>query len=248
MKNTIENNLMFWDQQYKWSKDGDEWDGQARFCRQPYDKWKESLVETFIAPNLSPSSVVLEIAPGHGRWSKEMVSRCKNLILVDLSPSCIEFCKKLFASYHHVRYITNDGMSLDEVEDNDVDFIWSYDSFVHMEKDTIGNYLNEIYRVLKPEGKAIIHHAGRTHAFLWLGFMMSWRRTGMHIYKFISMGKLTDTDGWRSNISKQLFSELAVDKRLEVEAQIQVWGKNNEFGVPRFGDFLTILRKKCLST
>ena len=94
----------------------------------------------------------------------------------------MEFCKKLFASYHHVRYITNNGMSLNEVEDNDVDFVWSYDSFVHMDKDTIGNYLGEIYRVLKPEGKAVIHHPGRTHTFLWLGFMMSWGKIGTHIY------------------------------------------------------------------
>jgi hypothetical protein len=141
MRNSIEDNLVFWDQQYDWPKDGDEWDGQARFCRQPYDAWKKSLVETFVAPNISLSSVVLEIAPGHGRWSKEMVGRCKELILVDLSPSCIGFCKEIFASYHHVRYITNDGMSLNAVEDNGVDFVWSYDSFVHMDKDTIGSYL-----------------------------------------------------------------------------------------------------------
>jgi hypothetical protein len=102
--------------------------------------------------------------------------------------------------------------------------------------------------VLKPQGKAIIHHAGRTHAFLWLGFLMSWGRIGWDIYKLISMKKLTDSDGWRSNISKQLFGELATDRGLVVEAQVQFWGECNEFGIPRFGDFLTTLRKNRLST
>lgn len=241
--NTIENNLKIWDSRYQWPKDGDEWDGQARFCNQPYDRWKKSLVDVFIAPNLSENSIVLEIAPGHGRWSKEIVGLCRELILVDLSPSCIEFCQKLFASYNHVRYLTNDGKSLTGVEDNCVDFIWSYDSFVHMEKDVIESYLREIQRVLKGGGKAIIHHPGRKHAFLWLGFLRYVGKTGREIYKIISMGKLRDKDGWRSNISKKLFYKLAVDSGLIVEDQVQYWGANNEFGVPRCGDFITIVRK-----
>ena len=243
MKNTIDNNLSVWDQQYNWPKNGDEWDGQARFCYQPYDEWKKSLVETFIGPNISESSVVLEIAPGHGRWTKEIVECCKELILIDLSHSCIEFCKKLFATYNYVRYIVNNGKSLNGVKDNYVDFVWSYDSFVHMDKDTIESYLNELFRVLKSDGKAIIHHAGRRHAFLWLGFLRHKGKIARHFYKLISMGKLRDDDGWRSNMSKKLFKELAVDKGLVVEAQMQWWGKNHVFGIPRFGDFITILRK-----
>jgi len=31
MKNSIENNLRKWNDEYGWPKDGDEWDGQARF-------------------------------------------------------------------------------------------------------------------------------------------------------------------------------------------------------------------------
>jgi len=244
MKNTIDNNIKIWDQRYDWSKDGDEWDGQAICCRQPYEKWKKLLVEAFIAPNVSENSAVLEIAPGHGRWSKEIVGHCNELILVDLSSNCIKFCKKLFASYDHVRYITNDGKSLNDVKDNYVDFVWSYDAFVHMDKDVIGSYLDEIYRVLNPGGKAVIHHAGRRHAFLWLGFLRHQGKIGKNIYKVISMGKFRDDDGWRSNVSKQIVYKLAVSKGLEVEAQVQSWVRNNEFGSSsRYGDFVTILRK-----
>ena len=254
MKNTVENNLRAWDQNHDWPKDGDEWIGQAKYSRQPYNKWKTSLVETFIAPNVNVGSVVLEIAPGHGRWSKEMVNRCKELILVDLSPNCIEYCKELFGSHHHVRYIVNDGKTLTGVENNYVDFVWSYDSFVHMDKDTIGSYLEEINRVLRPGGKAIIHHAGRKHAFLWLGFLRHWGTRGKKLYKRISMEKPKDkklrakensrySDGWRSNVSKRVVRKLAVHKGLVVEDQVRYWGRNNEFGVPRFGDWITILTK-----
>jgi ubiquinone/menaquinone biosynthesis C-methylase UbiE len=241
-RNTVENNLKLWDQSYAWPKDGDEWDGQARFCGQPYDLWKRSVMETFLLPHVRTDSVVLEIAPGHGRWSKDLI-HCRELILVDLSPSCIEFCKALFASFNHVRYLTNDGKTLTGVEDGSVDFLWSYDSFVHMEGATIQSYLAEIERVLRPGGRAIIHHAGRRHAFLWLRFMRHYGKIGETFYKIISMGKLFEGDGWRSDVSKRLFHRLASQSGLEVEAQVQSWGRNREFGIPRFGDFMAILRK-----
>ena len=34
-----------------------EWDGQARYCGQPYEKWKDSLADQFIGLNLGPGSV-----------------------------------------------------------------------------------------------------------------------------------------------------------------------------------------------
>ena len=244
MKNTVENNFRIWDQKYDWPRDGDEWDGQSRLSHQPYDEWKKSIIETFIAPNISENSIALEIAPGHGRWTTGIVEFCKEIILIDLSPSCIEFCKKRFASFNHVRYIVNDGKSLNGVKDNYVDFVWSYDSFVHMDKNTIEAYLNEISRVLKPEVIGIIPNPCSRHALLWLDFLRRKGEIGNRFYNLISMGKKGyGDDGWRSNISKRLFKELAVDKGLGVEAQMQRWGKNHEFGIPRYGDFITILRK-----
>ena len=247
MKNTIANNLMQWDRIHDWSKDGDEWDGQARSCRQPYDAWKKSLVDTFLIPNISSHSVVLEIAPGHGRWSREMIGRCKELILVDLSPSCIAYCQHLFGSPDHVRYITNDGKLLNGVADDHVDFVWSYDSFVHMDEDTIDSYLGEIHRVLRSEGTAVIHHAGRTHGLLWLRWLRHCGRIGRELYNMLSMRRLTGVDGWRSDMSKQLFRKLATAHMLVSEAQVQSWGENREFGIPRFGDYLSILRKQSFS-
>ncbi len=96
MKNTVENKLRLWNQDYGWSKRGDEWDGQARFCGQPYNQWKQSIVDTFIVSNTA-NSVVLEIGPGHGRWSRIIAGLCRQLILVDLSPQCIQFCKNLLS-------------------------------------------------------------------------------------------------------------------------------------------------------
>ncbi len=243
MKNTIENNLKVWDSEYPWTRDGDEWDGQARLCGQPYEAWKRSIVETFITPHISASSRVLEIGPGHGRWSKEMVDRCQELVLADLSPACIEYCKGLFKDREHVAYQVTDGRSLPDLADGSIDFVWSYDVFVHMEVAAVAAYLAEMHRVLSAGGRAIVHHAGRRHAGLPFRFLRRFGQGGTKLYNLLSLGQTGDDDGWRSDISRSLFRKLALRRGLSVLKQIDRWGEHEEFGVPRYRDAITLLSK-----
>jgi len=242
-QNSIEENLRAWDLDHPWTEDGDEWDGQARRCKQPYDIWKRSIVETLIKPNVSRSSTVLEIGPGHGRWSKEIVERCEKLILVDLSPNCIKHCQALLAEYHHVAFRVTEGKSLPEVADESVDFIWSFDAFVHMSAQVIDSYFAEIRRVLAPRGRALIHHAGRRHAFLPCSFLRRWGSSGAWVYKALTMGQLGDDDGWRSDVSRSRIRKLAGRNDLQVEAQFNRWGKHQDFGIPRFRDAISHLAR-----
>jgi ubiquinone/menaquinone biosynthesis C-methylase UbiE len=110
-----------------------------------------------------------------------------------------------------------------------------------MGADVIDHYLRELRRVLKLGGKAAIHHAGRKHAFLWLGFLRDLGALGTNVYKALSMGKIADDDGWRSNVSQRTIRQLATNHGLRVQDQAQVWGKNKEFGLERYGDFVTTL-------
>lgn len=243
MKNTIENNRQLWDRDYQWLKDGDEWDGQAACCNLPYESWKKSLVDHLILPNISETDTVLEIAPGHGRWSRIIAPQVKKLILVDLGQQCIDFCKTLFKDTTHIDFIVNDGKTITGVPDNSVDFVWSYDSFVHMDGAVISSYLHEISRVLKPGGKSVIHHAGRKHWWLWLGFLRNAGEIGKQIYKVISLGRFKDHDGWRSNVSPVKVRNLAKLAGLEITDQFQFWDQEHLTGVPRFNDCITVIRK-----
>ena len=243
MKNTIANNLRVWDVEYPWTRDGDEWDGQARLCGQPYEDWKRSIVTTFIAPHVSASSRVLEIGPGHGRWSKEIVERCGELVLVDLSPSCLEHCRRLLADREHVHYQQTDGSSLPGIADGSIDFVWSYDVFVHMEAAVVASYLAEIGRVLKPGGRAIVHHAGRRHFFLPLRFLRRMGERATKLYNRLTLGQTGPDDGWRSDVSRLLFRKLARRGGLRFDGQINRWGPRRQFGVPRYRDAITLLSK-----
>lgn len=244
MKNSIENNKILWDEKYRWEKNGDEWTGQAIKCKMPYEDWKQSMYQNLIIPNIRQKSIVLEIGAGHGRWSSLLAPKAGTLFLVDLSSNCIEFCKRLFASQSNIKYLVNDGKTLSGIEDSSIDFVWSYDTFVHIDEYIIDSYLSEIYRVLHSGGRAIVHHPGRKHYFLFLGFIRHLGRLGNWFYRLISMRQLKDIDGWRSNVSSQMFKNLAEKNGLEVIEQLQYWDKKNKIGVPRFNDCISILGKK----
>lgn len=243
-RTTVETNLNLWDEDYAWPEDGDEWSGQARFCNQSYSEWKNSIVDAFIAPYISKDTSVLEIAPGHGRWTKEIVGRCGKLTIIDLSPSCIDFCKGHFASYDNISYLVNDGKSLEGVRDDSVDFIWSFDSFVHMSSNVIDSYFSEIKRVLKDNGKAVVHHAGRNDFFIKFNFLRDMGGTGRRLYKLLSVGKFREDDGWRSDVSREIVMELAVRNGLNVEYQVQSWGDNNKYSVEKYRDIITCLSNR----
>jgi ubiquinone/menaquinone biosynthesis C-methylase UbiE len=242
VKNTVENNLQMWNHDHDWADNGDEWTSQAKLCGKPYAEWKTSVIEALIHPAINPADIVLEVAPGHGRWTEAIALRARKVIVADLSPNCIDFCRKRFSGFRNIEYHVNNGRSLPFIPDASVDFIWSYDSFVHMSPDVIADYFREFGRILKPRGHALIHHAGRRHATLWLGFLLNYGDRGRRWYRTLSRGfQEKATDGWRSNVSRELVRQLAQQHGLRVEAQFQSWGPNGEYWAKRFSDCLTRL-------
>lgn len=240
--NSVSENLFMWDQAHAWEEDGDEWKGQAKVCGVPYEQWKQSLIDHLITPYVPLGSTVLEIAPGHGRWTEHLAERAGRLILVDLSPSCLEHCKRRFADHDHLEYRQGDGSSLPDDLDGKVDVVWSFDSVVHIAPNDIASYLRHIRRVLKPGGVSVIHHANRFHGTLWLAGIRKWGPNWTYLYRVLSIGAQERIDGWRSPISGRLFKKLARQAGLEVVDQFVRWG-DGSCGVPRHNDRITVMRK-----
>lgn len=151
---SIEDNLRAWGRDYDWSAGGDEWSAE----------WggSGSLWRTSLRPRVQaylPAGTVLEIAPGHGRWSAFLAAECRRLVLVDLAPRCVDACRLRFADVPHVECHQNDGRTLPMVGDGSIDFAFSFDSLVHAELDDLTSYLRELARVLAPDGVAFLHHS-----------------------------------------------------------------------------------------
>ena len=73
--------------------------------------------------------------------------------------NCIEHCQKKFHSTKNARFHVNNGLDLKLIDDQSIDLVFSMDSLVHCDFDTIKSYVSEILRVLSPDGKAFIHHS-----------------------------------------------------------------------------------------
>lgn len=139
---------------YDWTSAGEEWSAP----------WGTSAAQWFgaILPrieNCLPADTILEIAPGFGRWTHYLKDYCNELFAVDKSNQCIEACQQRFGSVSHVHCYLNDGRSLSMIPDGSVDFAFSFDSFVHPNRDVIEAYLRELRTKLKPGGKGFIHHS-----------------------------------------------------------------------------------------
>jgi SAM-dependent methyltransferase len=144
----------YWDSDYSWERGGEEWS----------DDWGDSRHQwsTTIFPRISghfPVHTIVEIAPGYGRWSEYLLEHCREIFLVDLSPKCIEACKKRFSGKPSVHSYCNDGTTLPMLDSDSTDFVFSFDSLVHADIHTISSYLREIRRILKEGGAAFLHHS-----------------------------------------------------------------------------------------
>jgi SAM-dependent methyltransferase len=150
----VDENLANWSAGWDWSQAGDEW--SAWWGGTPA-LWHGALLPRIHA--FVPAATILEIAPGYGRWTQYLKDLAERLVIVDLTERCIEGCRQRFADATNIEYHVNDGRSLDMVEDNSIDFAFSFDSLVHAEADVLAAYLAQLARKLKPNGVGFIHHS-----------------------------------------------------------------------------------------
>jgi ubiquinone/menaquinone biosynthesis C-methylase UbiE len=110
---------------------------------------------------------LLEIGCGMGFDSLEFIRRGVRVTSVDLSPKAVEFCKRHFevvgADADEVK--VDNALSL-SCPDNSFDAVWS-NGVLHASGDTQAA-INEVFRVLKPGGRAIISHFYRKPSWMYL--------------------------------------------------------------------------------
>lgn len=139
---------------YDWSGRGEEWSVDWGGSE---GLWYGSLYPRLHA--FLPARHILEIAPGFGRVTQYLKGWCEEFTAVDLVERCVEHCRKRFADTPHARFLVNDGRSLEMIEDGSIDLIVSWDSLVHVEHETVREYLRQLAKKLKPGGTGFIHHS-----------------------------------------------------------------------------------------
>jgi SAM-dependent methyltransferase len=151
---SLADNFHYYNDQYSWPRDGDEWSDPWGSALSQWESVIQPRIESFLDVD-----TILEIAPGRGRWTQFLRYRCKRLIVADISPRCIDACRKRFRDSSHIEYQVTDGLSLPAVETSSIDFVFSFDSLVHADLDVLLAYLGELKRILRPTGASVLHHS-----------------------------------------------------------------------------------------
>lgn len=143
----------FWDQE-PYFRDfkflGDEWGD---------DDYVDWIVDTYVKPYLHENSYVCEIGPGGGRYTSRIIDQCAALSCVDVSSRMLAKIQQRFGDLEKLHLFKNDGIRLSPIDDETVDLVYSFNLFLQLELEVIYSYLDEVQRILKPGGVAIIHYA-----------------------------------------------------------------------------------------
>lgn len=116
--------------------------------------------DVWCAPFVKPTSAVLEIGPGGGRWTRYLLG-CGTLYAVDVHPEMLDELRRNFV-VPHLRTVAGHGDDLPGIPDDSIDFVFSFGTFVHLELAAIEGYLKEIMRVLKLGGDAVIQYSDKS--------------------------------------------------------------------------------------
>jgi ubiquinone/menaquinone biosynthesis C-methylase UbiE len=131
---------------------GLEWGNPRR------DPIQAEVLRRFLLPFLSPPGTVLEIGAGGGRWTREMAGRAVRLILVDGVPEFEAAIRQHLPDLDATFLVAPEGR-LPDIPDESVDFVFSFDTFVHFHRPLFDTYVETAGRVLRPGGHFVLHHA-----------------------------------------------------------------------------------------
>ncbi len=197
-------NRLLWTH-YDWSRGGHEWSDSPA--------WTASVVDHLLIPHVPMGSRVLEIGPGAGRWSEPLARRASRLVLVDVTPRCIDLCRRRFQALPQVECVLTDGTDLSAVAPGSIDRVWSWDVFIHLQRSDQESYLRQCGALLAPAGRGLIHHT------------------------VAPSGR-----GWRSVVPAEQMVQMCRTSGLEVVRQFTTWG-DGRWATPTPADLITVFAK-----
>ncbi len=101
----------------------------------------------------------MKSAPG-GRWTRYLLG-FRTLYCVDYHSELLAELKKTFNS-PNVKFIKNNGVDFPSIEEDSIDFVFSFGCFVHLDAYLVRAYLKNIRRILKPAGNAVIQYSDKS--------------------------------------------------------------------------------------
>jgi SAM-dependent methyltransferase len=181
-----------------WSEElqyGNRWSKDKPIKDYRVPAWTVSRTLTPFLPT-TPISTALEIGPGGGRWTAELLRIASRLHLIDVSASALDVCRERFKYYDNVEYHLTDNGDLGFLANRTLDLIFSWGVLVHVSAGLVEEYVSQFHRLLSGSGVAVVQHSN-----------------------FGTNKRLA-----RSNVTKAWFTEMVERHGLTIKAQIGTSG------------------------
>jgi SAM-dependent methyltransferase len=169
---------------------------------------EQTVFDNYCRPYLAPSSRVLEIGQGGGRFTARIAPLVERIVCLDVSANMLRRARDDMPSRANVSFVLSDGRGLAPIMPGSVDFCFAYDVFVHLDQEDIYLYLQDLRRVLRPGGRAVISFANLLDP---LGFRQFEREAARHRTGRRSPGRI-------NFLSPEIVRTLAAAAGLEVES------------------------------
>lgn len=122
--------------------------------------------DKYIKPYIDKNTIALEIGAGGGRIT-QFVKDVKLLNLIDLHQEMLDYIKSRFNDPANFNYIQTNGTDLPGIEDESIDYIYSFDVFVHLDLPIIEQYVKNIHKALKKDGILNLHFSNKRKVMAW---------------------------------------------------------------------------------
>jgi len=140
---------------------GSQWGDPENFTQSPN---LAMIKHHFIEPYVTDQTVVLEIGCGGGRWTKFF----GNAQLVYALDAFDEMLQETKTSYYRANgndnliLVRTNGTDFPTIDECSIDYMFTFDVFVHLDIEVIEEYLVNAKKVLKDTGTIFIHYGDKT--------------------------------------------------------------------------------------
>lgn len=117
---------------------------------------RRKIGDRLLQPYLNPEMTVLDFGCGVGYLAKAVSEYTKKVLAVDISSGAIA-CAREINHAENICYYTLDGQGLLRFPHASVDLVYSFAVVQHIKDEVFEKSLEEIYQILKPQGRCILH-------------------------------------------------------------------------------------------
>ncbi len=121
---------------------------------------EEDVVRKCLAPFYNKEHVCLEIGCGLAFWTDQYLApNFKQVLAIDILP--VQDFGKVKLKHTNILYIEvpDRDFSCYGIEDNSVDFVWSFGVFCHLSLEANQQYLHGMYKKCKPGAKVALYYS-----------------------------------------------------------------------------------------